>query len=220
MNARLLLGIVAGMGLISMGSIFGAGMGHGLPASNGFFSISLTPGSDTGEPGTDHTVTAAVTDAVLDTPEAGVQVTFEIVSGPNAGAHLTCAPDPDCFTDGDGRVSASYTGGGEGLDAIRACTPIVPEPEPACATVTKNWVEASAESTPSSVAGPDSGLTPTPTPTPAPTASLPASGDPATLPSTGSDPATGSALPFSVAAALTVGVALVAVAAAIGRTLR
>jgi hypothetical protein len=209
------LGIVLGVGLIAVGLVPGAEVGHTLPEANGFFSMSLSPESDTNKPGTDHRVTATVTDAALGTPEAGVQIAFEVVSGPNAGAELTCSTDPNCFTDDNGQVSATYVGGtGEGLDAIQACTPIVPEPEPACSIATKEWVEPLPDPSPS----PDPG--PTPTPEPIPIASLPASDDPAALPSTGSEPPAASEIPLSVAAALALGATLLTVASAMRRTFR
>jgi hypothetical protein len=75
-------------------------------------SFSLDPLS-AGNPGfTSHTVTATVADTVI---PAGVAVSFEVVSGPNAGSSATVA------TDGDGEAEFTWTGeGGPGIDVLVA----------------------------------------------------------------------------------------------------
>ena len=80
-------------------------------------SISVTPLDDTNPVGTNHTVTATVTDA--SGPLANQLVTFE-VTGVNAGAPGTCSP-VTCTTDASGMVSFTYNGAaGPGDDTIKA----------------------------------------------------------------------------------------------------
>jgi len=75
--------------------------------------INLSPTNATNDILTDHTVTATVdTDGV---PEPGVLVTFEVISGPNAGKVSIpnsgeCSQNDDCTTEGNGQVSWTYTG--------------------------------------------------------------------------------------------------------------
>lgn len=99
--------------------------------------IGLSPASSVNTVLTEHTVTATVIREGL--PEDGIQVLFEVVSGPNAGQSSDpgsgeCSPD-NCVTDQDGRVSWSYTGGiRPGTDSIVASftgidgVPVVSEP--------------------------------------------------------------------------------------------
>jgi hypothetical protein len=82
--------------------------------------IELSPAVALNTPGQDHTVTAMVEDA-LGAPQAGVAVTFAVVSGPNAGASGTCSFNADCTTDANGAVFFTYTGNGTvGVDTIEA----------------------------------------------------------------------------------------------------
>ena len=74
--------------------------------------ISLAPLPATNEFLTPHTVTATI--EIDGVPQEGVQVDFEVISGPNAGQTSDpdageCVPD-DCTTDPDGRASWTYTG--------------------------------------------------------------------------------------------------------------
>jgi len=82
--------------------------------------ISISPESAENPVGTDHTVTATLLD-LLGNPQEGEEVTFEVVSGPNAGASGTCAVNSDCTTDADGEVSWTYSSNGvAGTDVIIA----------------------------------------------------------------------------------------------------
>ncbi len=87
-------------------------------------NILLSPPTATNEILTEHTVTATV--LIDEEPEADVLVTFEIISGPNAGLVSTpnngeCTPNDDCRTDINGEVSWTYTGGvSTGTDTIIA----------------------------------------------------------------------------------------------------
>lgn len=103
--------------------------------------ITLDPPESTNEVLDDHVVTATVTQA--GDPLAGVTVTFEVTSGPNAGEVSDpgeCSPNADCTTDAAGQVSWTYTGdGGLGIDAIQAC--FTHEGEEVCADAVKRWVD-------------------------------------------------------------------------------
>ncbi len=80
--------------------------------------LSLQPLNALNFVGTNHTVTATLTDAQTGGPQVGVQLGFKILSGPNAGASGTCVP-ANCVTDNNGQVTFTYTGlGGPGQDAI------------------------------------------------------------------------------------------------------
>jgi len=84
--------------------------------------ITLSPTTATNDVGTDHTVTATVDiDGVL---EPDVLVTFEVISGPNAGEMSDpgsgeCSPN-DCETDANGQVSWTYSSESVGTDLILA----------------------------------------------------------------------------------------------------
>jgi len=86
--------------------------------------ISLSPATATNDTGTGHTVTATV--EIDGIPEAGGLITFEVISGPNAGEISDpdsgeCTPNDDCTTDADGQVSWTYKGGKvPGTDTIVA----------------------------------------------------------------------------------------------------
>jgi len=76
--------------------------------------ITLAPTYAINPVGTDHTVTATVVDDA-GAPVPGIDVTFDIVSGPNSGGSGSSA------TDADGMASFTYTGsGGPGIDTIIA----------------------------------------------------------------------------------------------------
>jgi len=165
--------------------------------------ITLDPATDVNLVGTDHTVTATVSGV-----GPGQQVIFQVTSGPNQGATLTCSANADCTTDSNNEVSGTYTGdGGVGQDTIEACVEVPTAGASAaqqlpCDTATKDWVQP----------------TPTPTPTPSPTATAtPTQAAPAAeLPQTGSQPPAGSDFPWFVVAV----VALGALAGAGGMLLR
>ncbi len=95
--------------------------------------FDVEPDSASNYAGEDHTVTATVSD-VLGNPLPGVPVTFEVISGPNAGAAGICTVNADCTTDANGQVSFTYNGaGGPGIDQIEACG------VDRCEVVTKEW---------------------------------------------------------------------------------
>ena len=77
--------------------------------------ITLSPFSDTGEVGTDHTVTARIQDSLGNDVEDAT-VAFEVIAGPNVGT------DGSADTDANGEVEFEYNGaGGLGPDTIEAC---------------------------------------------------------------------------------------------------
>ncbi|SFM78666.1 PEF-CTERM protein sorting domain-containing protein [Methanolobus profundi] len=107
-----------------------------LPCGVTVVGISLSPASDVNPVGTQHTVTATITD-LLGTPIPGIDVTFNVTSGPNAGESGIDT------TDGSGEATFTYTGdGGVGTDQIVASfydsqrqTTVESQ------TVTKDWEE-------------------------------------------------------------------------------
>ena len=102
--------------------------------------IDIEPDSDQNEVGEDHTVTVTLTD-LLGIPQPGIEVTFGVISGPNAGASGTCNANADCTTDTNGQVSFTYTGsGGLGTDEIEACFTNAAGEEICSQVVTKDWV--------------------------------------------------------------------------------
>jgi hypothetical protein len=73
--------------------------------------ITLAPPTATNDFGTDHTVTANLTN-LLGEPQEGILVSFEITAGPNAGQVSNsgeCSANTDCTTDATGNVSWTYT---------------------------------------------------------------------------------------------------------------
>ena len=82
--------------------------------------------------GDSHTVTATLTDGT-GTPQSGIDVTFEVVSGPNSGATGTAA------TDSNGEATFTYTGNETGTDVIRACYTNNENQTICSQTVTKVW---------------------------------------------------------------------------------
>ncbi len=100
-----------------------------LPCGFTVVGITLTPAMATNEivgPGTEHTVTAALTD-LLGNPVPEVLVSFAVTGGPNFGEVSDpgtgeCAANNDCTTDASGDVSWTYaSNGGLGTDDIVAC---------------------------------------------------------------------------------------------------
>lgn len=102
--------------------------------------IPLTPSYDLNLVGEDHTVTATVTDNGV--PQGGVDVTFTVISGPNAGETDTVG------TDVNGIATFTYTGdGGVGTDLIQACFTL--ETDLICSNIVqKEWTEEIIEVTP------------------------------------------------------------------------
>lgn len=96
--------------------------------------LSLSPTSATNPVGTQHTVTATVTNPD-DTPRSGVVVSF-VVTGANAGAVGTCVP-ADCTSNAEGKVTFTYTGTNAGVDTINAA--ITVDGSRQTATASKTW---------------------------------------------------------------------------------
>ena len=94
--------------------------------------ITLDPPTDTNTVGEEHTVTATITDGNGDAV-SGIEVTFTVISGPNAGDSGTDT------TDANGQATFTYTGdGGPGNDTIKAC--YTDNGQTVCSqTVTKVW---------------------------------------------------------------------------------
>jgi hypothetical protein len=112
-------------------------------------NITLNPPSATNPAGTDHTVTAHVTDSAS-APLAGQLVTFA-VTGQNVGATGTCVP-VTCMSDASGNVTFTYHDtNGAGTDTITASFTDSAQ-HLQSATATKTWEGA----------GPPASLTLTP----------------------------------------------------------
>jgi hypothetical protein len=104
--------------------------------------LQLTPTSATNPAGTDHTVTATVTQS--GTPLSGALVSFT-VTGQNAGVSGTCNPT-SCMTDSSGNVTFTYHDiNGPGTDTINASVTVGGITEHA--TATKTWVASPAQLT-------------------------------------------------------------------------
>ncbi|MCH8991785.1 MAG: hypothetical protein IIA44_08580 [Acidobacteria bacterium] len=153
--------------------------------------ITLDPPTASNEVGSDHTVTATVTDG-LGFPVQEADAVFEVTDGPNVGDNN--GPNGTAL-DANGQADFTYTGdGGAGTDTIQACVVDFPE---LCATATKTWEEP----TPSPTATPTpTALAATATPTPTPTPTVAAA---VQLPATGGAPSDGgsAALPWLAAIA-------------------
>jgi hypothetical protein len=80
-------------------------------------TCELTPDRAVNPVGSQHTVTARLTESVVN-PLPGVGVAF-FVDGSNEAAEGTCSPNPDCITGENGEISFTYTdSGGVGVDQI------------------------------------------------------------------------------------------------------
>src|SRR6185503_17058852 len=102
--------------------------------------LTLDPPAAVNPIGTSHTVTATLRNA-QGVPQAGHEILFSVISGPNAGAAGTCSVHADCATDIDGVVHFTYTGGPTpGVDILRACFDDVGGNENCSLGVTKQWV--------------------------------------------------------------------------------
>lgn len=85
--------------------------------------INLSPTMATNFTTSDHIVTATVESDGI--PKPDVLVTFEVISGPNAGLvsipnNNECSTNDDCTTDGNGLVSWTYSSVIPGTDIIVA----------------------------------------------------------------------------------------------------
>ncbi|MEK6974116.1 MAG: Ig-like domain-containing protein, partial [Nanoarchaeota archaeon] len=94
--------------------------------------ILLGPSSAINLLGTNHTVTATVQDN-LGNPIAGVNVTLDIISGPNAGL------SGSGITDSEGKVYFTYSGSIVGTDVLRASFYNSEQKLITSNTVTKEW---------------------------------------------------------------------------------
>ena len=98
--------------------------------------IVLGPDTAMNPVGTSHTVTATVVDS-LGQPVSGLTVTFNVISGPNAGI------SGSAVTDTNGHASFTYTGlGGPGTDQIQASFVDATGNTVASNIVTKTWTSA------------------------------------------------------------------------------
>lgn len=92
---------------------------------------SLAPAADTNQENTQHTVTITV--LRNGAPAPGIDITYNIISGPNTGLVLMNS------TNGAGHSSFTYTGaGGSGTDTIRATGEV--DGVPILCTATKTWL--------------------------------------------------------------------------------
>lgn len=103
-------------------------------------NLSLSPTTATNPVGTQHTVTASVTNTD-GSARSGVVVSF-VVTGANAGATGTCVP-ANCTSDAQGKVTFTYTGTNVGDDTINAA--ITVDGSRQTATAAKTWTEGSVE---------------------------------------------------------------------------
>ena len=100
-------------GVINGNTITGVRVGDGMVVLSWTVAateISLSPTTATNDLLTNHTVLATI-----EAPAPDVLVTFEVISGPNAGLMSMpnsgeCSPN-DCATDSNGQVSWTYKGG-------------------------------------------------------------------------------------------------------------
>ncbi len=117
----------------------------GLPCSAPVTGIAIDPPDAENPAGTDHTVTATVTD-LLGGPVGGMLVSFEVTGGPNTGVASVpnsgdCTANGDCTTDNNGTVSWTYTGSITlGTDTIEACFSDVAG-NVLCADAAKDWID-------------------------------------------------------------------------------
>jgi len=118
-------------------------------------SIAVSPAthvSELGTPGQTHTVTATIA-AGADGGVPGIPVTFEVLSGPNAGASASST------TDASGQASFTYTAlqhcSGLGTDVIQACFTDT-QGTKACASATQEWQDT-IPPVPSASPGPNPG---------------------------------------------------------------
>jgi hypothetical protein len=160
--------------------------------------VQATPQTATNVINTDHTITGTATDSVSGNPLVGYDMTFSVLTGPNAGA------TGGGLTDANGQVTFTYTGsGGVGDDSIEVCVSFAPplrSGRPAlglpldCDTVAKTWIAPTPTSTATAVpttTAVAATATPTATPVASPTIT------PAQLPITGSG-YSGSSLPWII----------------------
>lgn len=100
--------------------------------------LDLTPDDATNPIGTEHTLTVTIIDPLTEEPVPGIEVSFEITDGPNAG--LTA----DVTTDESGQATFAYVGNDVGNDIIEACFTDQNQDEH-CDVATKEWILPLAE---------------------------------------------------------------------------
>ena len=104
--------------------------------------ITLDPPTASNAAGTNHTVTATVTQGGQ--PVVGTLVSFSVAAGPNTGQVSDpgeCSVDPNCNTDAAGQTSWTYaSNGATGTDVIVACFLDEQEQEH-CVRALKEWVD-------------------------------------------------------------------------------
>lgn len=99
-------------------------------------SVGLSPSGSRQQVGTSHSVVATVRDSSGELVKQGF-VSFDVVSGPNAGSKLLGIRLPD------GRVIASYSSTKTGIDVIRATTEISGQSQ-VSNDVTQEWIPSVA----------------------------------------------------------------------------
>ncbi len=113
------------------------------------YQITLNPpvmDNELGSPGQTHTVTATLLGPLGGlAPVSGREITFSILTGPNAGGSGICDP-VDCTTDANGEVTFAYTAAqglaGLGTDTIQASVTLNdPNGETGTVTAVKNWLD-------------------------------------------------------------------------------
>jgi hypothetical protein len=105
-----------------------------LPCGYSPLGIRLEPETASNAIGTEHTVTATLAD-LLGQPVEGIDVTFEVLSGPNAGETGMDTSDIN------GEATFTYAGdGGLGVDTIEACFTDQAGQEICSNIVEKEWI--------------------------------------------------------------------------------
>lgn len=114
-----------------------------LPCGATVVGITLSPASTTIDLTSGQTqakVTAKLED-LLGNPQSSVAVTFDITSGPNAGASGVCTSSANCLTDTNGEVSFTYTSNSTvGSDQIEACYVNSSQQKQCSQTATVDWI--------------------------------------------------------------------------------
>ncbi|MDE2346482.1 MAG: Ig-like domain-containing protein, partial [Gammaproteobacteria bacterium] len=91
---------------------------------------------------TQHTVTATLKD-LLNNPQAGIPVTFSVLTGPNAGVAGVCDTGSTCASNINGEVNFTYTSNGKiGTDEIQACYMDSSEQTQCSQVVTVEWTRS------------------------------------------------------------------------------
>ena len=94
--------------------------------------LDLAPDSALNAIGSEHTLTATITDPLDNTPVPDIDVAFEVTDGPNAGVI------GQATTGENGMASFSYVGNDVGTDTIQACFTDQNGDE-RCDVATKDW---------------------------------------------------------------------------------